>query len=252
VSHFWRATFALTKREIVRFLRQRSRVIGALITPLIFWLLIGAGFGSSFRDPNQGGSYLKFFFPGALALSVLFTAIFSTMSVIQDRHEGFLQGVIVAPISRAALVCSKIFGGAILALIQGGLLLLVCPFIGMPLNLLQIVEIFWLLFLMGTSLTGLGFMLAWKIDSVQGYHAMMNVLLMPMWMMSGAVFPAASTHVIFKWIMKLNPLTYGVQSLREAMNNSQGSESLLLATIVLGAFALFGLSVSNYLIKRPA
>src|SRR5689334_3690606 len=118
---FLASTTALTKREILRFARQRSRWIGALATPLLFWGLIGAGLGNSFSDPSgmtQGG-YLSFFFPGTIALAVLFTAIFSTISVIEDRHQGFLQGVLVSPIPRSSFVMAKVLGGAILGLVQG-------------------------------------------------------------------------------------------------------------------------------------
>src|SRR5262249_4897626 len=128
--HFWLATFTLWEREIVRFLRQKSRIIGALAPPILFWFLIGSGLGDSFQLPGLstgGTTYLQYFFPGTVSLIVLFTAIFSTISIIEDRHEGFLQSVLVAPLSRLALVLGKILGGTTLALLQAIIFLLLAP-----------------------------------------------------------------------------------------------------------------------------
>ena len=132
------ATFSLTpalslwKREVVRFYRNKSRVVGVIASPLLFWIVIGSGFGTSFRSDNvKGGQhYLDFFFPGALIMIVLFTAIFTMMSVIEDRKEGFLLSVMVAPVHRTAIVLGKVLGGATLAFMQGLLFLVAAPFIG--------------------------------------------------------------------------------------------------------------------------
>ena len=126
-----RAARALAWREVVRFLRQPSRIVGAFAPPLVAWLLLGAGFGSSFRVPGGGGaSYVAYFFPGTVVLVVLFAAIFSTISVIEDRREGFLQAVVVSPVSPLAVAAGKIAGGTLLALAQGGVLLLLAPVLG--------------------------------------------------------------------------------------------------------------------------
>src|SRR5215831_16778795 len=112
---------SLCHRELVRFLRQRHRIVGALATPIVFWLLIGAGMNKSFRSDAPGGeNYLHYFFPGTILMILLFTAIFSTISVIEDRREGFLQGVLVAPVSRMSIVMGKLCGGAALAVLQAG------------------------------------------------------------------------------------------------------------------------------------
>src|SRR3989440_11343944 len=123
--------FSLCHRELVRFLRQRHRIVGALATPLVFWLLIGAGMNRSFKADVPGGdNYLRYFFPGTILMILLFTAIFSTISVIEDRKEGFLQGVLVAPVSRMSIVLGKILGGTILAFGQGLVFLILAPLIG--------------------------------------------------------------------------------------------------------------------------
>src|SRR5204863_9810294 len=140
MRHFLLASGTLWKREMVRFARQRSRVIGALGPPIVFWFLIGSGLGGSFRwamlSGLDGGSanYLQYFFPGTITLIVLFTAIFSTISIIEDRHEGFLQSVLVAPVSRGSIVMGKILGGTALAFSQGLIFLCLAPWVGFSIH----------------------------------------------------------------------------------------------------------------------
>src|SRR5689334_17355818 len=129
-------SLSLCHRELVRFLRQRHRIIGALATPIVFWLLLGAGMNRSFKSDVPGGeNYLHYFFPGTVLMILLFTAIFSTISVIEDRREGFLQGVLVAPVSRMSIVLGKVLGGTILAFGQGMIFLILAPFVGINLTL---------------------------------------------------------------------------------------------------------------------
>jgi len=203
-------------RELVRFYRQRGRLLGALGTPLVFWLLIGSGIGASFRPPSapDGMNYLEYFYPGTIVLIILFTAIFSTISVIEDRKEGFLLSVLVAPMSRSGLALGKILGGATLAFIQGLLFVLVAPLIGIPMDLQKLVLLAGVLFMTAFSLTALGFAFAWRMDSTQGFHAVMNLLLFPMWLLSGAVFPPSGASTWVEWIMKINPLAYQVAAVR--------------------------------------
>src|SRR4051812_43813958 len=177
---------SLARRELVRFLRQRHRVIGALATPIVFWLLIGGGMGRSFR----GGNYLQFFFPGTVLMILLFTAIFSTISIIEDRREGFLQSVLVAPVSRMSIVLGKVLGGTALAFGQA-LLFLVFPPLAAPRPPVAGVMLALLFMLvLAFALTALGFCIAWRMNSTQGFHAIMNLFLMPLWFLSGALFPA--------------------------------------------------------------
>jgi ABC-2 type transport system permease protein len=162
----------------------------------------------------QGVSYLQFFFPGTIALVLLFAAIFSTISVIEDRHEGFLQGVLVAPVSRGAIVAGKVLGGATLAWLQGVVFLFLAPLAGIPLTLTSFLESAGVLALLAVSLTAIGFGFAWKVDSTQGFHAVMNVVLLPMWLLSGSFFPLAGAPFWLGLLMRANPLTYGITALR--------------------------------------
>lgn len=222
----------LWHREVVRFLRQRSRVIGALGTPIVFWVLIGSGLGRSFRvsatstagaistaaDSTQASmDYLEYFFPGTMVLIVLFTTIFSMISIIDDRKEGFMQSVITSPARRSAIVMGKVMGSTTLAMMQAMLFMLLAPLSGVPLTLASGLMVFLVLIPVSVGLSGLGFLIAWGMDSTQGFHAIMNLFLVPMWLLSGALFPAAGASNWLGWVMKFNPLTYGVAAVRNAI-----------------------------------
>jgi len=212
------AVWTLCQRELVRFFRQKNRVIGAVGQPVLFWLLFGSGFGSSFRMPNAeeaSVSYFQYYFPGTLVLIVLFTSIFATISIIEDRREGFLQAVLVAPVSRWVLVLGKVLGGSLIALAQGILFLLLGLTIGISFSPLQLLALVGYLFAIAIGLTALGFILAWRLDSTQGFHAIMSVFLLPMWLLSGAFFPANDT--VLEYVLCINPLTYAVAGLRRLL-----------------------------------
>jgi len=228
-----RAALTLWQRELQRFFRQPSRVAGAIGTPLVFWLFMGSGLGGSFRLPGASGvSYLQFFFPGTIALVLLFAAIFSTISVIEDRHEGFLQGVLVAPVGRGAIVAGKVLGGATLAWLQGLVFLLLAPLAGLPLTVPSFLAAAGVLALLAVGLTAIGFGFAWKVDSVQGFHAVMNVVLLPMWLLSGSFFPLVGAPLWLGLLMRINPLTYGIAALRGAIGGGGG------ATVAMPVFPL--------------
>ncbi len=240
------AVGTLCEREIVRFVRQRNRIIGALATPLLFWLLLGSGLGGSFHSETLGGNhYLEYFFPGTLALIVLFTSILSTISIIDDRQAGFLQSVLAAPVPRSAITLGKILGGTALAVMQAFLFLLIAPFTGIPLSFVKLLSMIGVLILIGFALTALGFLIAWKMDSTQGFHAIMNLFLIPMWLLSGAFFPAAGAPFWMQTIIALNPMTYGVGAIRRILywgtqNSAAGVPSIFLSiagTVVFGALA---------------
>src|SRR4051812_24660214 len=183
MSNFLLPVMTLWQREIVRFIRQRSRLGSALSTPLVFWLLLGGGFSASFRPPGTptGTGYLEYLYPGMIILVILFTAIFSTISVIEDRKAGFLQGVLVAPVSRASIVLGQALGGATLALFQGVLFLLLAPFAGVHLTFTAVVAGIVVMILVSFALTSVGLIIAWRMQSIQGFHAIMNLILMPIW-----------------------------------------------------------------------
>ena len=226
----WCPMQSLWRREMVRFLRQKHRVISALLTPVLFWVMLGFGFNASFTHQatgvsasiGEGGvvassvSYAVYFFPGMLGFMLMSTAVFSTITIIEDRREGFLQGVLTAPVSRLSIVLGKVLGGATIATFQGVALLLLWPLVsgsGWDVSWLPMLTAAGVLGLLSVALTALGVCLAWPMDSTSGFHALMMILLMPMWFLSGAVFPIAGAPVWLATLMLLNPLTYGQAAL---------------------------------------
>ena len=198
---------------------------------------------------HRNFSYGEFFFPGTLALILLFTAIFTTISIIEDRREGFLQSVLVAPVPRWAMVLGKVLGGALIALAQAVLFLLLAWTVGIRLGPLAVLAVIGWMFVLALALTALGSMFAWSTDSTQGFHAVMSVILFPMWLLSGSFFPVDSGWLA--WIVRLNPLTYGVAGLRRLLyldvadpRLPPGVPSLMTCTLVTFTFFIvtFGLA----------
>lgn len=209
------AVYALWHREIVRFLRDRPRVTGSLLQPIIFWALFSGALHGSFKPGGVG--YGQYFFVGTLAMITLFTAIFATITVIEDRKEGFLQGVLVSPVPRSAIALGKILGGATLGLGLAVLFLACAPLAGVQLSWTAALSALGVLAVLAIAVTGLGFSLAWLMDSTAGYHGIMMLVLMPMLLLSGAFFPMEEAHVLMSWVRFANPMTYGVGALRHVL-----------------------------------
>ena len=210
-------TWILAKREMVRFFRQRSRVMGALLTPVLFWLFLGYGFGDSFRSETHQGGYQAYFFPGVLLMVLMFTSIFSMVSLIEDRQEGFLQYVLISSCPRSSIVIGKVLGTSGIATIQALLVSFLGTFVGYDLGLWTILKVAVACALVSMNMSLFGFLLAWKARSIQGFHVLMNLVLMPMWLLSGAAFPMEGAKGWIVWIMKVNPLTYGQRLLDGAL-----------------------------------
>ncbi|MFK8113723.1 MAG: ABC transporter permease [Rubripirellula sp.] len=217
------AAWMLAKREWVRFFRQRNRVTAAVAQPLLFWLLFGTGMKGAFQSSGQL-DFMEFFLPGTIALIVLFTAIFATISVIEDRREGFMQSVLVAPVGRWPVLAGKVLGGSAIAWVQAVLFLaLVCCFGTLALQW-TLIPLLILLALVAIGMCSLGMIVAWPMDSTQGFHAIMMLGLMPMWLLSGSFFPIpvlGANASIGQWllggIMRANPLSYSMVEMRRLM-----------------------------------
>jgi len=251
--------FTLWWREVVRFYRQKARVVGVILSPLLFWIVIGSGFGTSFRSGQASGQahYLDYFYPGTLVMIILFTAIFTMMSVIEDRNEGFLLSVLVAPVPRAAIVLGKVLGGTTLSAIQGIIFLAFAPLVGVHFTPQSFVLIALTIFLVSFALTALGFAIAWPMDSTQAFHAIINLFLIPLWLLSGALFPLSGASGWIRGVMYANPLTYGVEALRTLMYPDAPSAFSLAAsllTLVLFALFMFGLAfvLANRRTTKPS
>jgi len=227
LTSFFLPAATLLQRELVRFWRQKSRVLGVVASPLVFWLLIG-----------YGSNDLARFYSGALVLTVMFSAIFSTISIIEDRREGFLLSMLVSPAPRTSMVLGKILGSATLAWIQGLIFLAFAPLAGVSITPLELIPVAGAVFLISFTLTGLGFVIAWKMNSTSGFHAIMNLLLVPMWMVSGSLFPMATAHGFVKWIMWVNPLTYSISLMNFTLHLPNATPGALESLAVTAAFGL--------------
>ena len=274
-AHAFGAWWGLTRREWVRFFRQRHRVVAAVVTPLFFWAMLGLGLDQAVAvpqaadaaagNPPVGGAadgigYLAFFYPGTVVLMVLFTAIFTTISVIEDRHEGLLQAVLVSPTPRLAVVLAKVAGGAAIAVAQGlVMLVLALPLLGFPGGGMALLAV-GVLVVLAVLLTALGLCFAWPMETTAGFHAVMNLVLMPAWLLSGALFPLATAAWPLKWAMLLNPLTHGQALFTAAVTGGQvpvpatldllgpGSGPFVAAAVLLaatGALVAAAVAIAN-------
>lgn len=242
--NFWMAVYTLWQRELVRFYRQPSWVMGSIGTALLFWGVLGTGIPVA--------NYRAYFLPGTMVMSVLFACIFSNASVIEDRQEGFLQSVMVAPVPRAAIVMGKILGGATLSTFQGLILLPAAFSVGAQLQLLPLFGLAASLFLLAFVINAMGFWLAWKIESRAGFHTIMNMVLLPLWMASGAVF-AGSRSPWMAAFMKVNPFTYGVAGVRRGL--FAGADlgpipDLSTCLVVLAGVSLFFYALSSWAVEK--
>ena len=251
-------TVSLWWREIVRFYRQRSRVVGVIASPVLFWVVIGSGFGTSFRGGQGHGNqhYLDYFFPGALIMIVLFTSIFTMMSVIEDRKEGFLLSVLVAPVHRSVIVLGKVLGGTTLSAVQGLVFLAFAPLLGVHFGVREFGLIVLAVFLTSFALTALGFAIAWPMDSTQGFHAVINLFLIPLWLLSGALFPLTGASGWIRLLMRINPLTYGTEALRTLLFPASAVFSISECLIVLAGFSavmfVIAFAIANRRTTKPA
>lgn len=226
----------LWRREMLRFMRQPGWIAANLATPLLLWAVLGFGLDKTFiaagvdaaladdaaLTGTRHAGYLEYFFPGAVLMMVVSTAVFSNFSVIEDRREGFLQGVLVAPIPRLSIVMGKVLGGATLATAQGVVFLLLWPTIGSYPGWFASIVAVVIVAIISIALTALGFCFAWRMDSVGALHGVLLVFL-PMWMLCGAFFPVATAPLPMKLLMYLNPLTYDYSMLAWVLRGTGGS-----------------------------
>ncbi len=212
-----RALGWLLRREVIRLVRQPSRVIGTFGAPALLWVFFAAGFGSMFARQGEGASYALFLLPGMATLVAMFSAIFSAMSLIDDRHAGVLQGAMVSAAPRWSVVGAKVLGAGLVASAQGAVVLLGAPLVDEGVGVIGVLVGVAGCGLAGVGIAGLGLAAAWRVDSSQGFHAVMNMVLMPMWLLSGAFFPAEGASRWMGWLMIVNPLRWSTDAIRGAL-----------------------------------
>lgn len=241
--------YILWLREIKKYFRSKSRIVGSLAQPLLFLISFGFGFGSIYQKAGEG-NYIQFLAPGIISMSVLFTAIFSGINLIWDKQFGFLKETLVAPVSRLSIVLGKTLGGATVAVIQGLIVFLLTLLIGFkPVSLSALPIAFIFSFLVALVFISLGTAIASVLENMQGFQLIMNFLIMPVFFLSGALFPAKGLPKAIEIITKINPLTYGVDGLRGAL---VGSSNFSLTTdfLILSILAGITLGIGSFLFSK--
>lgn len=217
----WRADLrgikVVWQRELIRFWRDRLRIVTSLLQPLIFLFVLGGGLANIASGGTEGVDLRTFMFPGVLAMAVLFTAMFSAASVVWDREYGFLREMLVAPVRRGSIVLGKCFGGATVAAFQGVIVMALAPLVHVPYSLSMIAEVLALQLLLAFMITAFGVMAAVQISQMQAFMALMQMVVMPLLFLSGALFPLTGLPHWLAVLNRLDPLTYAVNPIREAV-----------------------------------
>lgn len=211
------AIYVIVSREFKKFIREKSRLISAIARPLVWLFLVGAGM-SRLVPPVEGVSYIQFVFPGILGMTILFSAMFSSISIIWDKEFGFMKEILVAPVSRLSIVIGKALSGTIVSSIQAVIVLALFPFLGLKLSILNIIGAIFICVLVSFSISAFGIVLATFYESYESFSVIMNFIIMPMFFLSGAMYPVKLLPDILKFAARLNPLTYGVDALKHALS----------------------------------
>lgn len=237
-----RVIYILWLRQLKRYVRSKSRIIGSLGQPVLFLVALGFGFGPIFQKAG-GGNYIQFLGPGVIAQGILFTAIFSGIELIWDRQFGFLKETLVAPVPRLEIVLGRTLGGATIATFQGIIVFLLTILVGFrPANFLNIPLALFVMFLMSLLFTALGTAIASTLEDFQGFQLIMNFLVMPLFFLSGALFPIESAPDFLQMISKANPLAFGIDALRQTLTGySHFGLMLDLGVLAAVTFILFAL-----------
>ncbi len=236
-------------REIKRFFRSRSRIVGALGQPLLFLLALGYGLGPVFREAGQG-NYIEFLAPGVIGMSIIFGSIFNGMQVIWDKQFGFLKETMVAPVSRTSIMLGRALGGATTAVLQGCMVLVITFFVGFhPYSWVLVFPAVLVMLLVATLFSSLGIMIASLLSDMQGFQLIMNFMVMPLFFLSGAIFPLQGAPDILQLIARFDPLSYGIDAMRALLINVTHF-GLSLDIDILVFFAVLFLGLGSYFFSR--
>ncbi len=238
--------YSIWRRDVIRFVRDRSRLIGSLGQPLLFLVVFGSGLSSAIGRLGQtsgmpGLNYVQFMFPGIIVMAVLFTAIMSAISVVWDREFGFLKEVLVAPVPRWAVAVGKALGGSTTAVFQGVIILVFAPFIGAGLTPLAVVELLPAMFLTAFAMSSVGLLIAARMKTMEGFQVIMNFLLMPMFFLSGALFPLANLPGWLTVLTHIDPVSYAVDAIRRIILLNAGVPNAVVDQL---GISLYGLPLS--------
>ncbi|HYU20577.1 MAG TPA: ABC transporter permease [Chloroflexota bacterium] len=260
-----RGAYIVWYRDVLRYWRDRTRIAAALGQPVLYLFIFGTGLSSAFAVGRGAGGgagldYVRFMFPGVLAMTVIFTSIFSAMSIVWDREFGFLREILVAPMSRTAVAFGKALGGSTVACFQASIVLLLAPLVGIPLTPSLVLTVLPLLFLMAFCLSCVGIAIASKMRTMEAFQVVMNFFLMPLLFLSGAFFPLTGLPVWLEVLTRIDPAAYGVDPIRRAVLEAAGVDPAVVRAVgltlfgetvstgtevvILGAFALLALTLA--------
>ncbi len=242
------AVWMIWQRDLVRFRRQPTRLYGSIVRSVVWLFALGLGLRQSFV-PVSGMNYTQFIFPGVIAMALIFASLQSAISVIWDREFGFLKEVMVAPIPRSSLLLGKALGGASTATLQGIIVLAFAPLAGVPLTVTSVVAGVALMFLTSIAMTSLGLVIAVRMTDFEGFGSIQNMVVMPMFLLSGAMFPTNDLPVWLSALLVANPLSYGVHAVRGVLLNYY-NYPLALDVVVLSVFSGAALSIALWLLER--
>jgi ABC-2 type transport system permease protein len=217
LGHEIRAAYVVWQREMIRFVKDRSRIIASTVQPIMFLLVLGVGLSPLISSTSESVDFTTFLFPGVLAMSVLFTAAFSGISMVWDREFGFLREMLVAPVSTAAILTGKCVGGATVATLQSLVILALAGFVGVPYSPTMMIALVILLFLLAFMITALGLVLAGRIKHVQAAMPLVQLILTPLMFLSGALFPLSGLPAWLATVILVNPMTYAVEAIRSVV-----------------------------------
>ncbi len=244
------AIYILWYRNVLKYLRSPSRLIGSLGMPFFFLVIVGFGLNTAVQLPGMEGDYIDFIAPGIVAMSVLFGSMFSGIQLVLDKRFGFLKETFVAPVSRLKIMIGQTLGGASTAIIQGILVFVLALFIGAPMpSLLGFFQVLGFMFLIGLAFTALGISFATRMEDTQGFSLIINFVIFPLFFLSGALFPLSQIPDWLSFLIYCDPLTYGVEGIRHAMTG-EAQINPLLSLAALGGFAALILFIGSLLFQR--
>jgi ABC-2 type transport system permease protein len=242
--------YTIWLRNMKRFLRSKSRIVGSIAMPLFFLLFLGVGLNSVVQLPGLGESYIVFLIPGMVAMSVLFTSVFSGIQIIWDKQFGFLKETLVAPVSRLEIMSGQTLGGATTAVIQGSLILILSVFVGFPLsNPVGFLIALAFMVLIGISFTAFGIAIASRMDDMTGFQLIMNFVVFPIFGLSGALYPISSLPAWMVPLTLLDPLTYGVEGIRYGLTGVSQINPLVCGAVI-GGFTLVMTILGAFLFRK--
>ena len=215
ITETYRGIWVVAFRELLHFISDRTRIISSLMFPLMFLVVFGAGFSRIVGGLAGGVDFIHFIYPGILAMTVLTSSLLSGTSVVVDREHGFLKEVLVAPLSRVGGILGKALGGSLTSLLQGMIMLVIAPIIGLSITPLLVVKLLPTLLILSLALSGLGILMATRMHSQQGFQFLMQLIVFPLMFLAGVFFPVDGVPVWLQIVAKVNPLTYGVDAIRQ-------------------------------------